>query len=67
MTETEVFKYLSNVKPTKSTGYDKIPQKLIKDAAGVISRSLTIIFNRSIVSGIFPEDLKIAVLIIANL
>ena len=62
VTETEVYKYLSNVKPTKSTGYDKIPPKLIKDAAGVISRSLTIIFNKSIISGIFPEDLKIAVL-----
>ena len=62
VTETEIYKYLSNVKPTKSTGYDKIPPMLIKDAAGVISRSLTIIFNRSIVSGIFPEDLKIAVL-----
>ena len=60
--ETEVYKYLSNVKPTKSTGYDKIPPKLIKDAAGVISRSLTIIFNKSIISGILPEDLKIAVL-----
>ena len=62
VTEAEVYKYLSNVKPTKSTGYDKIPPKLIKDAAGVISRSLTIIFNKSIISGIFPEDLKIAVL-----
>ena len=62
VTETEVYKYLSNVKPTRSTGYDKIPPKLIKDAAGVISRSLTIIFNKSIISGIFPEDLKIAVL-----
>ena len=36
VTEAEVYKYLSNVKPTKSTGYDKIPPKLIKDAAGVI-------------------------------
>ena len=62
MTKTEVYKYLSNVKPTKSTGYDKIPPNLIKDVAGVISRSLTIIFNRSIISGIFPKDLKIAVL-----
>ena len=42
VTEIEVYKYLSNVKPTKSTGYDQIPPKLIKDAAGVISRSLTI-------------------------
>ncbi|CAB3989496.1 Hypothetical predicted protein, partial [Paramuricea clavata] len=62
VTENEVYKYLSNVKPTKSTGYDQIPPKLIKDAAGVISRSLTKIFNESIVSGIFPDDLKIAVL-----
>ena len=62
VTETEVYKYLSNVKPTKSTGYDKIPPKLIKGAAGVISKSLPIIFNKSIISGIFPEDLKIAVL-----
>ncbi len=62
ITEIEVYKYLSNVKPTKSTGYDQIPPKLIKDAAGTINRSLTVIFNKSIISGIFPDDLKIAVL-----
>ena len=48
VTEAEVYKYLSNVKPTESTaGYDEIPPKLIKNAAGVISRSLTIIFNNN--------------------
>ena len=41
--------------------YDRIPPKLIKDAADVISSSLTKIFNKSISTGSFPEDLKTAI------
>lgn len=62
ISETEAHKLLSSVKPSKSTGYDRIPPKLIKDAAAVITSSLTPIFNNFIMTGILPDELKIAVL-----
>ena len=36
-----MMKILMTIKPSKSTGHDRIPPKLIKDAADVIASSLT--------------------------
>ena len=60
-TECDMMKILMTVKPSKSTGHNRIPPKLIKDAANVIPNSLTKIFNKSISTGSFPEDLKTAI------
>ena len=49
-----VFKLLSNMSEKKATGIDQIPCKLLKIAAPVISESLTIVFNKSIMNSIFP-------------
>lgn len=51
---------LKNIKTNKATGLDKIPCRLVKEAAPVISVSLCYIFNNSIRSGVFPGDWKIA-------
>ena len=53
-TECDMMKILMTVKPSKSTGHDRIPPKLINDAANVIPNSLTNIFNKSISTGSFP-------------
>ena len=59
----EVFKSLSKLKTSKSTGYDGIPNKLLKDASDIIAPSLVHIFNASIMTGIFPNDLKVAIIL----
>ena len=41
VTECDMMKILMTIKPSKSTGHDRIPPKLIKDAADVIASSLT--------------------------
>ncbi|CAB4038282.1 RNA-directed DNA polymerase from transposon BS, partial [Paramuricea clavata] len=50
----EIFK----AKAGKSTGLDKISNKLLKAAGETIIGSLSQIFNLSIDTGIFPDDLK---------
>ena len=53
---------LSTIKTSKPAGHDRIPGKLLRDAAEVIAPSLTAIFNASINTGIFPEDFMIAII-----
>ena len=48
------------VNTSKATGHDRISPKLLKDSADIIAESLTVIFNKSIETGIFPDDLKVA-------
>ena len=57
----QVYKLLCALKTSKPAGHDKIPQKLLKDAADILAHSLTIVFNLSVETGIFPDDLKTAV------
>ena len=58
--ETFVLKKLKSLKTRKAVGVDKIPNRLIKIAAPVIYRPLCKIFNHSLKSGVFPNDLKLA-------
>ena len=57
---TEVHKLIDQLENNKATGLDKIPCKLFKLAVGIISPSLSCIFNRSIESGVFPDEWKSA-------
>ena len=54
----DVFRLLFDIKCSKASGPDKISARLIKDSAKVIAPSLTIIFNCSLSTGVFPEDWK---------
>ena len=58
--KTEVHKLINQLENNKATGLDKIPCKLLKLAVDIISPSLTFIFNRSIESGVFPDEWKSA-------
>ncbi len=51
---------IRDIPPKKASGLDKIPCNVIKGVAGIISESLSILFNKSLISGIFPDDLKSA-------
>ena len=48
------------INTSKATAHDRISPKLLKDSADIIAESLTVIFNKSIETGIFPDDLKVA-------
>jgi len=60
VTEAEVFGLIQDLNPSKSTGYDEVPPKIIKWAASLLSPILSQLFNKCLVSGIYPDSLKIA-------
>ena len=55
-----VFAILSKLKNGKANGMSMIPNKILKSAKDIISESLTDIFNASLESNTFPDDLKVA-------
>ena len=50
------------MKSNKSSGYDGINAKIIKIIAREFSKPLTHIFNLSFLSGIIPDNLKVALI-----
>ena len=60
ISENDVLKLLHGLGPNKASGIDGISSRVLKLSAAVISPSLTSIFNQSILTGIFPNDWKIA-------
>ena len=61
VSESNVYRLLLSLNPRKSTGIDKIPAKIIRIAAPVITNSLTKIFNMAaIISATVPFEWKIA-------
>ncbi|KAF2354344.1 Reverse transcriptase domain [Trinorchestia longiramus] len=57
-TVEEVEEQLSILNPYKSTGPDGLGPRKLKETAEVISEPLTNIFNRSLETGIVPDDWK---------
>ena len=55
-----VFNFLSKIDEKKATGFDRILNKLLKMAASIVTPSLTYIFSKSILTGIYPNDWKAA-------
>ena len=53
-----VFSLLSKLCKSKATGLDKISAQLLRECADLVASSLCSIFNRSIVSGVFPLEWK---------
>ena len=51
---------LSKLCKSKATGLDNIPAKLLRECPDLISDSLTTIFNKSIQTGVFPDEWKSA-------
>ena len=55
-----VVKLLKDLNPSKATGPDSIPGKLLKEAASELAPALSIIFQTSIDQGQIPDDWKSA-------
>ena len=60
LTEGQVLKLLNKLINGKATGLHNIPNRVLKESADIIGPSLTFIFNFSIMSRAFPDDLKMA-------
>ena len=58
--EEEVLTLLLNMSTNKATGMDRLSIKLVKLSAPLITHAMTVIFNKSIVSGTFPCEWKIS-------
>ena len=58
--ENQVFKLLCALNPNKSCGTDHLGTRLLKLSAGFICKPIAWIINKSIETGIFPNELKIA-------
>ena len=59
-TTSNVFTHLNKLSKTKATGLDNISARLIRECADIISGPLCNQFNKSLMSGIFPDDWKCA-------
>ena len=59
-TSTKEIENIRSLKAKESHGYDGITTKILKISAPFISSPLSYIFNKSMISGIFPTRLKYA-------
>lgn len=60
VTEHEIEKIISSLKNKLSSGHDNIPLKLIKYVAKPLLKPLVHLINSSLITGIFPENLKMS-------
>ena len=58
ITETETLKAIDNLENKNSSGHDGISNKLLKLTKKELSKSLTLIINQIITTGIFPDSFK---------
>ena len=56
----ETIRIIKNIKLSSSNGHDGISSELLKLISDDISKCITLIINQSLMSGIFPDKLKIA-------
>lgn len=60
VTEEQVYKVLLNLNVNKASGPDGIGNMLLKNIAHSITKPLTLLYNKSLVSGKFPKQWKLA-------
>ena len=58
ITEAEINELITDLLPKNSSGYDNLSNKLLKKLLPALVAPLTIIFNKSLTEGIFPEAMK---------
>ena len=63
VTESEVEKVANDLKNKLSAGIDDIPDYVVKRCIQVLKKPLANIYNASLELGIFPDQLKIAMVI----
>ena len=60
ITSADVKAKINQLKPKSSSGHDQLSTYLLKKIAHTIAEPLTLAINQSLVTGIFPDSLKIA-------
>ena len=60
ITEEDTIKAIDNLENKNSSGHDGISNKLLKLIGHVLCKSLTLIINKMLTSGIFPDAFKTA-------
>ena len=60
VTEREVNKILCKLDITKAVGFDLIPPKILRDAAEILTKPLTILINKCFTVNTFPSNAKVA-------
>ena len=60
ISEEEVAHHLSKLNPTKSSGPDGVPGRILIECSSVIAPKLCALFNHSLQSGIVPSEWKCA-------
>ena len=58
--DAEIVKIVQNLKPKTSSGFDMIPNTVIKVFSPTILEHLTVIINHSFKTGIFPDAMKVS-------
>ena len=58
-TETEIINLINGLPNKLSSGYDDVLNLLLKNLVDILKRPLCILFNRSLLEGIFPSDMKL--------
>ena len=58
VSEEFIYRELRKLNVNKSTGLDNIPAKFLKDGAFFIKEPITHIVNKSILSGVVPDEFK---------
>ena len=58
ISQQDVRDVLNNLNVTKASGPDLISPSLLKEGATILSKPLSIIFNRSLLQGYFPSNWK---------
>lgn len=58
LSEDFIYKELRNLNIDKSTGLDDIPARFLKNDAFYIKEPIMSIINKSVATGIVPEDFK---------
>lgn len=61
--EEEVIQIINSLKDQCCTGFDKIPNKFLKEQKKLLAPPLTHIFNKCLEQGVFPSVLKTAQII----
>jgi len=62
ITEIEVIEIITSLKNKNSSGYDGIPNNILKHCANEISKPLTSTFNLSLATKVFPDRFKYAII-----
>ena len=59
--ELEIKDLLTKLPAKTSSGFDAVSNKLLKDLTSSITHPLSIIFNKSLLEGLFPSRMKLAI------